>query len=385
MRSVFKHLLKSNLSLIGKLMGCLAPLCCLTCTSPVDIAPGGFTPSLVVEGFISDDVGPHEIRITRIGKFTNVLRGGAIERVEASVNIIDDVGNRIPMERREVVRKDIFNNPPGCAPSVALVTVRTNYLTPDDFQAQLGRTYTLEIIVDDQIYRSEPQTIIPTPEIDSLRVIFQEIPTLNEFVPDSGFDIIASWKDDPGDDFYTWRINGIYRIATPQQPAPACCLFDPRDGGEDDCWILENDIEDNVAALSDRFFNGQVATEKVGFIKDDGLRFASELVPGDKQYYVQVEQYRISEEAFNFYENIDIIASIDGEIFDPPPLGIRGNITNMADPEELVIGFFGAFSAQKKDVFISRSEVPFTQRFPRPCGDCRVRAGAQVEIPEPYK
>ena len=356
-----------------------------TCVSPADIEPGEFDPILVVEGFITDDFGPHEIRVTRVTRFAGVTDGGGIRRVEASLSIIDDQGNETPLIQRNLVRKEIFNEPPGCFPNLAFVEGPSNYMTPDDFRGEVGRTYTLQIIVGDQVYRSEPQTIISTPAIESLSLSFVELPSVEESTSRSGVDIFAEWNDPEGNDFYTWRINGIYRIATPPLGGTACCLYDPRDGGAMDCWINETNIDGSVTALSDRFFNGGPAVEKVAFLEDDGLRFASQTVPGDKQYYIEVEQYRISEEAFNFLETIETISSIDGEIFDPPPLSVRGNIFNQDDQEERVIGFFGAYSVQRKDIFVPSSLLPFRQRFTRPCGDCRLRRGAQTEIPDPYK
>ena len=76
---------------------------------------------------------------------------------------------------------------------------------------------------------------------------------------------------------------------------------------------------------------------------------------------------------------------IDGDLFDPPPAEIRGNIRNVDRPDEIVIGFFGAYSVKKKEIFIKRADIEELQFNPRPCGDCRSRAGAQVSIPEVYK
>lgn len=380
MKSLFKNTFqKGNIVLIILLWAISA------CVSPVDIQPSDFESSLVVEGFITNDFGPHNIEITRLARFASVLEGGSIERVNAIVNIIDDLGNRTPLFRESVIRKELFNEPPGCNPNLAFPTVTTRFRTPADFRGEVGRTYILEILVDDNTYQSTPQEMLSTPPIEELELTFRETPTLNSSISESGFDVISTWNDPEGDDFYSWRVNGIYRISTPPLGGTSCCLYDPSDGGEINCWIRERDIEGNVRALSDRLFDGATVSEKIGFIKDDGLRFVSLDVPPQKQYYVEVEQSRISKDAFEFIDKIDIISSIDGEIFDPPPLGIRGNIFNINDENEQVIGFFGAYSIQKKDIFVQRDDLPFLQRALRPCGDCRVRVGAQTEVPDPYK
>ncbi len=360
------------------------------CITPVGIEPSEFEPILVVEGFINDDYGPHPFKITRLARFAGVTDGGVIQRVDnATVNIYDDLGNVVNLSRKSVIRKEVFNDgAPFCVPAVAFVSVQTDFMTPTDFKGEIGRTYTLEIIIDSQTYRSEPQKISPTPPIEDLSLSFVEVPGNDPQNPNSGVEIAATWDDPLGEDFYRWRMNGIYRISTPDISGPnssACCIFDPRDNGVSDCWIQERGLSGNVRALSDRFFDGTRVTEKVGFVLDDGLRFASVEVPASKQYYVEIEQYRVSLEAFDFLERVDILATIDGEIFDPPPVSIRGNIFNIMNPDEQVIGFFGAYDVQKRSIFISRGDLGFIQRFPRVCGDCRVRPGAQTEVPDPFK
>ncbi len=361
-----------------------------SCITRLDIEPSDFEDYLVVEGFINNEFGPHEFRVTRVARFAGVREGGAITTEEAEVRIIDQNGQSVSLETRSVQRKEVFNAlPEGCVPAATLVQVRTNYLTPDDFRGEPGNTYTLEVITrDGRTYRSEPQTMRTTPPIESLEVVFKELPSLDPVVIPSGVEVVASWQDPPNEEnHYFWRVNGIYRINTSDAglSGTVCCLFDPSDNGARDCWIYENNLPDNEIAFSDNRADGEMITKTVGFIEDDGLRFASSLVPPDKQYYIEVEQYAIPREAYEFNERIKTLAGIDGEIFDPPPLSVRGNLFNINDPEEIVIGYFGAYAVQKKDTFIPRSLLKFRQRYTNPCGDCRVRSGAQTQVPEPYR
>ena len=286
-------------------------------------------------------------------------------------------------------RKDVFIIPPGCNIGLNFVEVLTNYWTPTTFKGEIGNTYTLEIRTDDnKVYRSQPQTIRPTPPLDSLHLLFKELPSLDPLIKPSGVEVIASWQDPPGEDnYYFWRINGIYRISTAEDnlSPQTCCPFDPTDNGARDCWILEDNRAEIETAFSTNLNDGQRISLPVGFIEDNGLRFTGEGVPSEKLYHVEVEQYAVPEEAFDFNSRLKVLDEIDGELFDPPPISIRGNIFNVADESEPVIGFFGAYSVQKNSIFIPESLLKFKQRNPRPCGDCRVRAGARTETPEPYQ
>ena len=391
--SWYTHLKAGRKGDVLKLIGIVGMTCLTSCIDPLNIDPGGVQDYLVVQGFINDDFGPHKIRITRVVQFSGSRTGGEVRIVDdAEVNIVDQNGNKTPLKRVSLMKKELIPpRPPTvpCIPRLTFVRIKTDYQTPEDFKGQVGNTYTLEITTKEgATYRSEPQTMLPTPPIDSLLISFKELPSLDPLMPGSGVEVFARWQDPVEEEnFYFWHINGIYVIYTPDLgDAIRCCPYDPRDGGEDVCWIVEKNIENNRLAFSDNQVNGQLVTAPVGLIEDDGLRFANrEFVLPDKQYYVEVEQYRIPEDAFKFNERANILGIINGEIFDPPPVNIGSNIRNITNPEEIALGYFGAFAKQTASTFIPRSLLKYTQRFPSPCGDCRVRAGAQVEIPEPYR
>lgn len=338
---------------------------------------------MVVEGFITDSYGPHNIRITRITKFAGVLDGGVFNVEEADVRIIDQNGQSTKLNRIYVTEKRI-----GACGSV-FATVLTDYRTPANFKGEIGAFYTLEFVTNEgAIYRSNPQEMLPTPPIDSLSLAFKELPSLDPNEQESGVEIFASWLDPiESENFYFWRVNGIYKINTPDRSNEGfCCGYDPVDGGAMHCWIVEKNIKSNTVAFSDQRANGQKITLPVGLIEDNGLRFADRtFVTSEKQYFVEVEQYAVSEEVFEFNSRIDVLNEINGEIFDAPPLSVRGNVFNVNNPNETVIGYFGAYAKQTKETFIPLSMLKFVQRFPKPCGDCRARPGAQTETPEPYK
>lgn len=357
-----------------------------TCITPLDVEPSDFQEFLVVQGFITDDFGPHDLRITTIAKFAARESGTGLIVDDADVRIIDQDGGSVPVQRVSQIRREVLF---GFLCGIDFVEIETDYRTPETFKGEIGSTYTLEIVTKEgKTYRSEPQIILPTPPIDSLSLVFKELPDLDQIVPESGVEIFASWQDPAKDEnFYFWRVNGTYHIYTPDLSDDIrCCPYDLFDKGAKNCWIVENNLPENELAFSDSRVNGQNVTLPIGLIQDDGFRFGDKsFLPSDKLFHVEVEQYAISQGAFKFNEKAKLLGDISGQIFDPPPVSIRGNIFNINDPEETVVGYFGAYAKQTKGIFIPRSLLKFTQLFPGPCGDCRGRRGAQLEIPEPYK
>jgi len=377
-----------------------------SCITPLDEDVDEAVPLLVIEGFIDDDFGPHEIRVATLAKFASAGEGGGINRLDASVRVFDDLGNSFELTRETVILEQLLlsrSSTGGTGGDCANVLVdfvegTSNYKTADDFRGVPGRSYGLEVVLKDgRVYRSDLQVLPESPPIDSVIVNFATEPAENDLIPKTGIDVFVQWQDDAGaNDFYSWQIDGTYRIETPDKTLDRgiiendqiCCLYDPRrlPGSRlgEFCWVVERNLPGTPRAVNDRLINGTNASQFIGFIEDDGRRFSSPMVPENKQYHLEVHQYRMNEQAFNFYNNIDILAEIDGEIFDPPPIGARGNIVSVSDPNEVVAGFFGVFGKKSKGFFVERKVLPEIKEHSL-CGDCRFFAKGQIETPEVYR
>ncbi len=355
---------------------------------------------LVVEGFITDEPGPHDVQVTFFNPIDPNRRStNAFPNVQVSVIEVETQESTL-LRRSTVTRKfydppdDLPPSPPECSIEPSFMDGQTPFQTPASFRGVVGNSYILEVrFGGDKVYRSEPQLMLPTPDIDSLLLDFVEIPTVERDRPGSGVEVYASWQDPPEANYYFWQLQGTYRIDTRFVPTPTevsnadCfCFFDIADDGLDGCWIVEPDLPDNEEAFSDIDVNGNEITLPIGIVVDDGVRFREgKDVDPQRLYHIEVAQYAMSEEAFLYKQRIEILKEIDGEIFDPAPLGIEGNLKNIEDDEELIIGFFGAYSVKKKGIFIEREMLDFIQiPSTQICGDCRVRDGSQLQTPDPF-
>ncbi len=359
------------------------------CVNPLERDVGQPLNILVVEGFIDDDFGPHEIEVSLLSNFASIAEGGNKRPVDAEVRIFDDLGNSVALTRETFIREDLFNaNPQGCAPAVTTLEITTNYMTPATFRGVVGRSYALEVILTNgEVYRSNLQQLPGSPELDSIFVDFATRPGEDDIMPVTGVDVFAVWQDNPEvDNFHFWDIDGTYKIETPNRTdGTLCCLYDPRDEvPAEKCWVVERNIPGTVRAFEDRLVSGTQAVERIGFVEDDGRRFASIEVLPDMQYHIEVHQYTVSAEAFEFLRNIEVLSEIDGEIFDPPPVGAKGNIINLSDPNEQVVGFFGVYGKRSRGTFVRRTQLGDTKQHTI-CGDCRRFANGQLEVPEPYQ
>ncbi len=83
-------------------------------------------------------------------------------------------------------------------------------------------------------------------------------------------------------------------------------------------------------------------------------------------YSVNLKQYALTKEGFDFFQRMKKNTEELGTLFDPQPSQLNSNVLCISNPEESVIGFVEIANVEEKRIFIRRSEVaPWT--FMEPC------------------
>jgi hypothetical protein len=87
------------------------------------------------------------------------------------------------------------------------------------------------------------------------------------------------------------------------------------------------------------------------------------------KYSILLRQQGLTKDAYAFYENLKKNTESLGSIFDAQPSQLTGNIHNIANAAEPVIGFMTAGSTQQKRIFISKASLPksFVTKYPYGC------------------
>ncbi len=316
---------------------------------------------LTVEGYITTNPGPHPIRLTRTDTYGSVFEGLIRPVVQARVGVRDSEG---------------------------LVTFLTEvtqgvYNTPESFRAIAGLSYILQIeLQDGSNYTSLPERISSVPQLDSLSYRSIEVATENRDLPRSGVQLIAHFTD-PGDqtNFYYWRTApaSYVLVANPElHTLPPTHPTNPRGPDPKDCcaicFVNEQSRVQNFAIASDEDFNGLQTRFPINFIEDDGLRFKD-------TYRAEVHQLSVSPGAHRFLKLIDQQLGITGSVFDQPPANIRGNMINLENPDEVVLGYFIAASVDSKQIYIQNENLEFLQSPKIIADDCRLSEGALTQPP----
>ena len=332
-----------------------------SCIDPLDVNIDREVNILVVEGAITTQPGPHYIRLTISAKYGSIFDGFVRPIQKAKVIIRDSDGDNFKL--------------------IEVEGGSGVYATASDFLPVVGKSYTLLITTASGLeYTSLPEKINKAAEISELNAEFSKIPLVNGTFQ-TGLDVYASFQDDPEDkDFYMWKSNGTYQTITfPENylardpnggpaviPAPKDCCKD--------CWV--NELGDrSIRLLKDDNVNGNVISDLAAYVEDDGIRFAD-------KYLIRIEQHSLTREAFQFFSLLRDQISINGDIFDPPPATLRGNMINLTNPDENVIGYFRASDVSIDSLFLTKEMLLEPKPLEQIDDDCRTYNGGTSLKPD---
>ena len=331
-----------------------------SCIDPLELDTASNASRLVVDGQITNEPGPYTVRLSISKPYASYADSWDAVVTGASVVVADDEGHE---EQLTETKPGFYQTSPG------------------GIQGQIGNTYTLRIKTKDgKAYTSVPELLMPVPAIDTIYTEVRRQQVLNTAGNEETAYIVEVYVDarEPGDtkNYYRWQWEGIYRISTQpwdysekvrgvRVPMPKDCC--------DVCWVTS--LAGGVNVSDDRLMNGKsIKRRLITQIPVNARTF-------ENKYYIEVAQTSISEAAFDYWSTLQAQTASIGSIQDPPPAIILGNISNVNDPEERVLGFFAAAAVSKKNIFVRREDLgvnPGPLVFP---DDCRVLANSTTEKP----
>ena len=285
----------------------------LSCVEQVELPYRNEEPVLVVDGEITNEAPPYNLRLSYSGKFVS----GSIITSRLAVNgarviFTDDQGNAIRF------RQNIYE------PAL--------YQTDTKYQCQIGRSYTLRIeMPDGKIYSTKPQLM---KGVSPISTIYAD--KTNNFVR---FYIDA--KDPENSvDYYRWKSYSISLKTTLGGGANTCSFS---------CWTYNRDEVANI--FSDTYINGKEIKKRL--VQYSPIDIGAPLA----RHYVEVKQMAISQEAYLFWQQYEEQKSRTGSIFDPLPSTIIGNIVNEQNDKDFALGFFGVSGVTSKRLVIDPANL----------------------------
>lgn len=300
----------------------------VSCVHEVDVPIRTVPPQLVVEGWITTDSTPYTVKLSYAGPFTNTYEVSQDTSryfiTDARVTIMDDLGDSTP----------------------CIWAGSGNYISADsNFIGTIGRTYVLKIYLSNgKTYVSKPETIYLVAPIDSLTAIYDST-WITDVRPNQYIVSVNSHDPTTGRHYYRWTASGYIArkswggscIETP----PNISCYDPFGCY---CWAYcEQYVEQNqINIVSDQYIGGNEIIRPSYYIP----------VYWFGKDYVQVNQYSISEDVYQFWEAYQDQIDRTGSILDPLPSPVTGNVYNPRDSTDFALGIFAASAATSQRLVI---------------------------------
>ncbi|WP_425639196.1 DUF4249 family protein [Algoriphagus yeomjeoni] len=238
-----------------------------------------------------------------------------------------------------------------------------------------GKSYALEVVLEGVTYRSKFQEMPKVVGKDSLsyQVAYEPFRSSQDEhvfkvfakseIPETKDQLFLRWIVEEA---HYWQLLWI-PPGTP--PPPPCFIFDVMDPTRVNLF--------DGTVTSSRQTERLVATRKF----DNAFLFP---------YFVTVKQLSINREAFEYWQQINIVLNNKGSLFDIPPAPVFGNITNTENPNELVLGFFEVAKSSVSRFFVTSEISPIylqpiceyipgkpTNQYPAECLSCEGRAAGR--------
>lgn len=202
------------------------------------------------------------------------------------------------------------------------------YISEEEFSGEVGNTYRLHVIIDDErSFISEWEEIPEVVPIDSLsleKVTGSELRNGIELTT-RGVDVNLFSRDIPGEEnYFKYRWEGVFYLY------------------KSGCWVYDTD-RDEVNTGSVHVEDGSEFAHFITHIPINSKRL------GSSAYILTVEQHSITKKAFQYYNAI-LRNRSTGTIFSPTPVKLPTNIYAEGNSEALVGGFFSVSSVDHKRV-----------------------------------
>lgn len=298
------------------------------CITPYEPDVEWINDLLVVEGTIIAPYGT-TIHINRTNEGSSSFYDPSLTGKKAIVTLISDKGTTI---------------------ATAKNTTGGTYTLTDSISFKPGEKYAIHFLLDGKEYQSdfvEPQI---TPEIDEVNFQYKEQEEVNIRV--------STHNDTPNASrYYRWTYKEDWEIVsdyfaqyTWSYETGVVKLNQFTSNNTHYCWG-SNTSNRIILGKSDNLSENIIKNHTILTLKPKNNRFSY-------LYSILVTQQALDKKAYEYFENIRKNVEQTGGLFAPQPTEIKGNITCLNDPEEIIIGHIYATTETSYRFYIKAEEVP---------------------------
>jgi len=274
----------------------------------------------VVDGQLTNLKGPYEVKLSRTFKYDGSI-GSKVTGdpvTGAQVKIIDNTG-------LEVQLKEINSG---------------EYSTVDTiFRGVPGKSYKLQIKVNEDVFESDFETLKTPAPIDNL--YWEYVPQDNN--GPKRIQVLLDTHDSTNNTrYYGWDYDETWKFKVPldveAKPEWKTCykyntsvFFKIGTTIERTSDIVDRHLLQNIDESSNRLYF---------------------------RYTILAKQYSFTEQTYKYFEDLIKLNQNQGTLFDVTPYSLVGNVKNLNNKNVPVLGYFVVAGASQKRIFIDRSELP---------------------------
>ncbi len=257
----------------------------------------------------------------------------------------------------------------------------------DPFAIETGRAFKIHLSLGGNTYESAWDTLFAVPKPDSMSIQWKRQSVLNEsenIIDENLWQAYIhtplSVDASPIRPALKWDFSAVWSLVEYPPPPPAFART---------CYISEGLNLDKIAVFdpssSDRMrVDGLFLTESpISFRVANG------------QYLTALQQ-SLSHSAFVYWEQVGQVVSRSGGFLETPPGKIKGNITQLEDPDKEILGLFYASEIDTVRVFMRSQDFPFQvlgfclqfpsySESPESCRDCLSRPNSSYTPPHYWR
>lgn len=297
-----------------------------SCIKPFDpIIESNEADKYVVSGRVTDEEGWQVVSIS----LTSPI--GAPEFIPVSgcqVQLLDDKGTSFDLEENE--------------PGYYRVWLGNEYLIP-------GTSYKINLITPDGMtIESTFEKMNQVPPIDSVYFLLENIPTTDPavFVNGIQFYVDLNAQEFSGR-FYKWELEETweYHAAHPVEYYydGDWHRVDPPDFSNKVCYTTQP-VKNIYTISTKNLLQNTYHQYALNFVDSQNSRLGI-------LYSFLLKQISLSEEAYNYWEQLRTNSTEQGGLYEKQPLAIKGNLQNLTNPDKEVLGYFYAASVSSKRYF----------------------------------
>jgi len=310
---------------------CLFMMVVVGCKDEVILDNKNFNPRLVVDGSITNEPGPYIIKLSQtspINQIKEVLLPGC------TVTLYDNTGASEILTEVE----------PGFY-----------YSSVSGIHGIVGNSYKISILTTDgKEYTTEFQEMKEPIEIDSVYADLTYVDLLEYPYKLPGYQFFTDTKIASGrENYYLWRMIETYEYIAEYE------LVEIINGNSTvadyqklyRCWKTQ---------MVNYVYTGTTANLTIPKIIHQPLHYVgTNTIKLNERYSLLLKQYSIDSKAYIFWKNMEDQFSTENLLFSTQPYNIIGNIKNVNNDDELVLGYFTVASVTQKRIFVDKPRVGF--------------------------